>query len=174
MDFIARDGGSGPGVLSPRVGGVLPPRAGTWRASMGAGFRAPSRAELFVWTSAFGYGVIPTPDLQHETAWSFELGNAAALGSRARLDGALFWTEARRLIEPVFTRDAAGNPVIQFQNVSRARLRGLDFSLVATPFPWNLTTSLSRSEEHTSELQSRLHLVCRLLLEKKKKNTSST
>src|SRR2546422_7663572 len=27
----------------------------------------------------------------------------------------------------------------------------------------------SRSEEHTSELQSRLHLVCRLLLEKKKK-----
>src|SRR2546422_3312870 len=28
----------------------------------------------------------------------------------------------------------------------------------------------SRSEEHTSELQSRLHLVCRLLLEKKKKD----
>src|SRR5687768_17900527 len=28
----------------------------------------------------------------------------------------------------------------------------------------------SRSEEHTSELQSRLHLVCRLLLEKKKRN----
>src|SRR2546422_4253560 len=27
-----------------------------------------------------------------------------------------------------------------------------------------------RSEEHTSELQSRLHLVCRLLLEKKKNN----
>src|SRR2546422_10465395 len=32
-------------------------------------------------------------------------------------------------------------------------------------WPW----PLSRSEEHTSELQSRLHLVCRLLLEKKKK-----
>src|SRR2546422_7895652 len=29
--------------------------------------------------------------------------------------------------------------------------------------------ALARSEEHTSELQSRLHLVCRLLLEKKKK-----
>src|SRR2546429_7242898 len=28
-----------------------------------------------------------------------------------------------------------------------------------------------RSEEHTSELQSRLHLVCRLLLEKKKKHS---
>src|SRR2546422_1839634 len=30
----------------------------------------------------------------------------------------------------------------------------------------------ARSEEHTSELQSRLHLVCRLLLEKKKNNKS--
>src|SRR5689334_24648077 len=35
--------------------------------------------------------------------------------------------------------------------------------------------SISRSEEHTSELQSQFHLVCRLLLEKKKKpiDTSS-
>src|SRR2546422_5801300 len=33
--------------------------------------------------------------------------------------------------------------------------------------PW------ARSEEHTSELQSRLHLVCRLLLEKKKNHIAS-
>src|SRR2546422_8470980 len=32
----------------------------------------------------------------------------------------------------------------------------------------NVIDRLERSEEHTSELQSRLHLVCRLLLEKKK------
>src|SRR5205809_2903580 len=31
-----------------------------------------------------------------------------------------------------------------------------------------------RSEEHTSELQSRLHLVCRLLLEKKKKKSDAS
>src|SRR2546422_7917330 len=31
---------------------------------------------------------------------------------------------------------------------------------------------VARSEEHTSELQSRLHLVCRLLLEKKKKKSA--
>src|SRR2546422_1231427 len=38
------------------------------------------------------------------------------------------------------------------------------------PFFFALTALLApRSEEHTSELQSRLHLVCRLLLEKKKK-----
>src|SRR2546429_7223072 len=35
-------------------------------------------------------------------------------------------------------------------------------------------TCSCRSEEHTSELQSRLHLVCRLLLEKKKTDTSAT
>src|SRR3712207_8629905 len=34
-----------------------------------------------------------------------------------------------------------------------------------------LTISKERSEEHTSELQSRQYLVCRLLLEKKKKKT---
>src|SRR5689334_23941879 len=33
-------------------------------------------------------------------------------------------------------------------------------------------TALPRSEEHTSELQSQFHLVCRLLLEKKKKQTT--
>src|SRR2546429_6538760 len=34
--------------------------------------------------------------------------------------------------------------------------------------PGNFGVRSRRSEEHTSELQSRLHLVCRLLLEKKK------
>src|SRR2546429_4637656 len=41
---------------------------------------------------------------------------------------------------------------------------------------WSVRRELweNRSEEHTSELQSRLHLVCRLLLEKKKKKTSQS
>src|SRR2546422_2089833 len=42
-------------------------------------------------------------------------------------------------------------------------------------FPWRgysrQRPAPQRSEEHTSELQSRLHLVCRLLLEKKKKDS---
>src|SRR2546422_5537078 len=50
---------------------------------------------------------------------------------------------------------------------------GLALTLVGFP-PWAtlggamLAAAALRSEEHTSELQSRLHLVCRLLLEKKK------
>src|SRR2546422_2221126 len=52
------------------------------------------------------------------------------------------------------------------ENVSSARRRRMSWTLSNgnTGPPWG-----TRSEEHTSELQSRLHLVCRLLLEKKKK-----
>src|SRR5690625_5638653 len=41
------------------------------------------------------------------------------------------------------------------------------------PVDAQITTLLPRSEEHTSELQSRGHLVCRLLLEKKKEKTTA-
>src|SRR3712207_7373196 len=41
----------------------------------------------------------------------------------------------------------------------------------ALPLPAGERFGLARSEEHTSELQSRQYLVCRLLLEKKKKQT---
>src|SRR5690349_23934376 len=47
-----------------------------------------------------------------------------------------------------------------------------------TYIPWltaqRMTELVARSEEHTSELQSRRDLVCRLLLEKKKTMTSSS
>src|SRR2546429_2189753 len=48
-----------------------------------------------------------------------------------------------------------------------AQLEELDGQLAALGIA--LAQDGQRSEEHTSELQSRLHLVCRLLLEKKKK-----
>src|SRR2546422_7965828 len=44
------------------------------------------------------------------------------------------------------------------------KIEAIGYDVLAKRHP-----GLSRSEEHTSELQSRLHLVCRLLLEKKKK-----
>src|SRR5699024_12796579 len=45
------------------------------------------------------------------------------------------------------------------------------YRLATTRSNGAISCSASRSEEHTSELQSRFDLVCRLLLEKKKKNT---
>src|SRR5258708_8537502 len=49
---------------------------------------------------------------------------------------------------------------------SVARLNQVDTNIMTAP-----PTNTMRSEEHTSELQSPDHLVCRLLLEKKKKFT---
>src|SRR5438309_3127612 len=42
------------------------------------------------------------------------------------------------------------------------------FLVIAIIVVYFVLTGLARSEEHTSELQSQFHLVCRLLLEKKK------
>src|SRR2546422_6203206 len=55
------------------------------------------------------------------------------------------------------------NPAFHFD--SKARV--VDFIMEGMP---PKPAAFERSEEHTSELQSRLHLVCRLLLEKKKKS----
>src|SRR2546422_738721 len=92
----------------------------------------------------------------------------------------------------IITYSASTVPILQLalsgQKLSEQQLfdYGVNFirtRLVTIPgcaIPWpyggkqrqvqvDLDTNALRSEEHTSELQSRLHLVCRLLLEKKKK-----
>lgn len=142
IDYLTVDGGGLEAVVSPRAGAVLETSTGVWRASGGRGFRAPTIAERFVSTRAFGFDVVPNPGLQPETAWSFELGHATTRLRWARLDAALFWTEARDLIEPAFIVQG-GVPKIQLQNVSRARLRGLDFSAAATPLTPHLSTTLA-------------------------------
>src|SRR2546429_1282512 len=61
----------------------------------------------------------------------------------------------------VLTKDGLW-PGIQYPRVPGHEVAGILDELGAGVSGW------TRSEEHTSELQSRLHLVCRLLLEKKK------
>src|SRR5690348_17659308 len=48
-------------------------------------------------------------------------------------------------------------------------MTGLEFLQATRTINANIPVIMMRSEEHTSELQSPVHLVCRLLLEKKKK-----
>src|SRR2546422_6931177 len=70
----------------------------------------------------------------------------------------LFRSQTRRLREQLrhaYTHSPFYRRKLRAAGVTPAAVRTLD--------------DLRRSEEHTSELQSRLHLVCRLLLEKKKK-----
>src|SRR3712207_8437073 len=71
-----------------------------------------------------------------------------------------------------------------FRSVPDARERHRDKPVEELPHPLaaqgnpgahrHTLADLERSEEHTSELQSRQYLVCRLLLEKKKKNNTNT
>src|SRR5699024_12068600 len=72
-----------------------------------------------------------------------------------------------------FGTDADGNG-IHFQKAyiplnSRAGLEHKDYSLNQYGIPCCPNNTSLRSEEHTSELQSRFDLVCRLLLERKNK-----
>jgi iron complex outermembrane receptor protein len=141
LDFLAVDAGSLTAVVSPRVGGTVPLAGGTLRASVGRGFRAPTMAERFVHTFAAGFEVIPNPTLRPETGWSVELGHTTPVLGAVRLDAALFWTEARELIEPTLVVDTS--PKIQLQNVTRARIAGLDATVVAAPIPDHLTARLA-------------------------------
>src|SRR2546429_4685138 len=68
---------------------------------------------------------------------------------------------------PIFGCAQRRIPCQRYQCLDLSLARRLD--LLSQAGCRQLTVDFWRSEEHTSELQSRLHLVCRLLLEKKKK-----
>src|SRR2546429_1963711 len=69
----------------------------------------------------------------------------------------LGWTNPSELFKSIWVNPSQGEPMAE-------RFSEMENSSV--PSKVTLEERL-RSEEHTSELQSRLHLVCRLLLEKK-------
>src|SRR5436309_11800207 len=82
---------------------------------------------------------------------------------------------------PISPQEDDNDPNLPFQSFGReqpdhgpmvrVRIVGPAGSRYASARPTMRTRTMGRSEEHTSELQSRENLVCRLLLEKKKSNT---
>src|SRR5690554_3712762 len=84
--------------------------------------------------------------------------------------------ELRRVAEPLITlakEDSVANRRLAFARTRSKEVVGKLFTELGPRYqerPGGYVRILKcRSEEHTSELQSRPHLVCRLLLEKKKK-----
>src|SRR5204863_1347026 len=79
-----------------------------------------------------------------------------------------------RWSRPPSPRRTTAASIIAIRPSSARRTTGsppspLDWRLGTSPSSTSAPSSSGRSEEHTSELQSRRDLVCRLLLEKKKK-----
>ncbi len=100
------------------------------RASAGAGFRAPTIAERFAALRYASFTVQPNPTLRNERSWSFEIGGKQAFklfGEDWNVDGALFWSEYDDLVEPRLP--SPSNPQIQFVNITRARIQGVEVAL---------------------------------------------
>src|SRR5690606_40479639 len=74
------------------------------------------------------------------------------------------------------TVELGGKELPVFGDVKEAMEKtGADVSVLFVPPAFTKAACIeARSEEHTSELQSRENLVCRLLLEKKKEDTTET
>src|SRR3712207_3187493 len=78
-------------------------------------------------------------------------------------------TAADKVIVPVQCEYLSMRGLIQLQNTLEMIKENLNPDVDIEGILPTLVDSRTRSEEHTSELQSRQYLVCRLLLEKKKK-----
>src|SRR5690625_625665 len=105
----------------------------------------------------------PLPSSSVPTIERSDLGGPAipspaeVLGFEVGADGKLAsWSQ----IVDYFERLEGASPMIEVEEIGR--------TVEGRPLLLTVITAPSRSEEHTSELQSRGHLVCRLLLEKKK------
>src|SRR2546425_1699364 len=115
----------------------------------------------------------PDDVAQGKPQWALEIaereGRHEDEGWRVRKDGTRFW--ANSVISPM--RDSQGG-LIGHAKMTRSltQLHRANQALAQTNQELE-RFSYSRSEEHTSELQSLAYLVCRLLLEKKKTQSSS-
>src|SRR3989454_6063252 len=111
--------------------------------------RRPPRSTLFPYTTLF------------RSAHLLEVGSALGLAPR------LYAGFVDAAVSRALGVDAEREAVLELVALGP---EGAPAPPVATS---SRTASRSRSEEHTSELQSPCNLVCRLLLEKKKINTTS-
>src|SRR2546422_10942332 len=108
---------------------------------------------------------VPTPlDERREPDLSYVEQTARAISPNLRrgqlvvLESTTYPGTTEELVLPILEQSGLRCPIAN----------GHDAQNVATDFFLAFSPERERSEEHTSELQSRLHLVCRLLLEKKK------
>ena len=115
--------------LNPKFGFNFTPYAGTiLRFSSGSGFRAASITERFINFKYKLFTAVPNEDLKAETVWSFDLGLRQQITNNWWIDAAVFLNDYDNYIEPVEEILDDFSLQIQFQNVVRARIRGVEVS----------------------------------------------
>ena len=133
--------------LSPKMGLVYAPtRETTFRASFAQGFRYPSISELYTSASTgiTSLLIVPNPDsLQTERSKSFEFGATLALGNSVFFDAAFFQNDFDQLMEPRVKAVRPDSIIIQFENITKARIRGAEFGLRSELFDKYVSVGLA-------------------------------
>src|SRR2546422_1486490 len=158
---------------SSRVSGIEPLRSGSsrrWNALLRfCASAAPGRSAPRAEVQTRGWSVSPQPCSWRRArlrrtalAWS-------SMFARRTGRSFCFSPTSMRARRTIWRLTGSLSAAVAFPAKTRAPSRTSCVRMRRT-FVLFMNIAISRSEEHTSELQSRLHLVCRLLLEKKKNN----
>lgn len=118
-------------IISPKAGASWALAEQTQlRASVGAGFRAPTLTERFAALRFGSFSVAPNPNMRSERSWSFEIGGKQGFtlfGEDWSVDASVFNNEFTDLVEPRLP--TSNNPQIQFINITQARITGAELAL---------------------------------------------
>lgn len=103
----------------------------TLRFSGGSAFRAASVTERFISAKFSYFPIIPNEKLKAETSWSYDIGIYQQFTPNWYADFAVFYNDYDNFIEPIEEMDDHFNVYVQFQNITRAKVKGAEFSTKA-------------------------------------------
>lgn len=119
--------------IGPKLGiNFSPVKSTTFRFSGGSAFRAASVTERFISAKFRYFPIIPNENLKAETSWSYDIGLRQSVGSNWFMDFAFFYNEFKNFIEPIEEMDDHFNVFVQFRNITRARVKGIELSTKAS------------------------------------------
>jgi iron complex outermembrane receptor protein len=148
------------------------------RTSFGQGYRFPSIAEKYTYTSVSALNIFPNPDIKPETGWSSELGIKQGIkisGWNGYVDVSGFWTEYHEMMEYTFgvynpqtykildpnnSNDIAvimSNGLFkcvgfQSQNIGNARITGFDMTFTGTGNFFGIPATLIAGYTYTNPI----------------------
>jgi iron complex outermembrane receptor protein len=141
------------GQLNPKAGLTYAPAASTTvRASLGRGFRVPSVAEAFITGEVSNLATLPNKNLKPERSYSYEIGLSQTFGGVGSFDLAAFRSDFNDLIEAGLVVSSSSIPYIQWNNVTKARVQGIETSFKVGLFDGGLLFSLGYTYVYPEDL----------------------